>query len=249
MRFDDSSIASIGDLLEALKRINITDEPVWYRGQSAHDWPLKPSIAREARAAEAEFMLMKRFKQNALRFLENRPITDWDWLFLMQHYGAPTRLLDWTESPLVALYFAVDQPQHHGKDGALWCLLPKQLNVHAGYRPAHALELPFVGTDDIVENYLPQRIVQERSSDLNPIAAMSVRESPRLFAQLGVFTITHRQPTAIEAVGDGNHVWRFTIPHAAKPALLADLAFLSINRLTLFPELTSVAAIAAEVIQ
>jgi len=69
-----------------------------------------------------------------------------------------------------------------------------------------------------------------------------------MVAQLGVFTITHRTPTSIEEVGDQSHVWRFIIPAGVKKAILQELAVLSINQLSLFPELTSVANLAKGVI-
>lgn len=50
------------------------------------------------------------------------------WLTLMQHYGLPTRLLDWSESPLVALYFALSSDEDAKADAAVWVLNPMKLN-------------------------------------------------------------------------------------------------------------------------
>jgi len=248
MKHPDSELKSVGELPAQLRAIYPADQPLWFRGQSDKDWKLVPSLARNVKTLEAELTLIKRFKQNALTFLQRRPETDWDWLFLMQHYGAQTPLLDWTESPLVGLYFAVNETAHYKKDGALWCLLPKELNAHAGYEPSHCMELPFVGVEDHLDNYLPETIPGETRSKLNPMAIAAVRESARMVAQLGVFIITHRAPTPIEEVADHSHVWRFIVPASAKEDILNELAVLSINQLSLFPELTSVANLAKGVI-
>lgn len=246
MKFEDITINSIRELIDALNRTMQQNEIVWFRGQADSEWQLAPSLSRSSRGIESEITLIKRFRQNAIPLSKMKPFTEWEWLFLMQHYGLPTRLLDWTESPLVGLFFAVESQQHLDKDGALWCLLPVELNANAGISYNLSVEIPCFEVDDTLNNYLPSRIAQERTSSLRPVAAMAMRDNPRVFAQLGSFTITHREQTTIESVGDQNHIWRFIIPSEAKETIKRELAYLRITRLTLFPELENVALLAKE---
>ena len=112
---------------------------VWWRGERQPDRPLMPKLHRTAmykkdkRAAEVE--IGRLFRSRARTRHRDCP-KDNDcpaWLFLMQHHGAPTRLLDWSESPLVALYFALgDRPKNRGggeTDGRLYALSPCGLNT------------------------------------------------------------------------------------------------------------------------
>lgn len=102
----------------------------WYRGQQRKHWALLPNIIRLGCSdRETEDEIREEFvtRAPALSRYETLPANDWDFYFLMQHYGAPTRLLDWTESPTIALYFAVrDNPGYY--DSAVWMLNPYGLN-------------------------------------------------------------------------------------------------------------------------
>lgn len=251
MKHVDTNVSSVSDLVTSLMSLYNPAETVWFRGQENKDWTLQPSIARHTKGVDAEVMLIKRFTQNAMPYLENkRPKAEWEWLFLMQHYGVPTRLLDWTESPLVGLYFAVqDNPAQNGNDGALWCLLPTTLNTKANFSFRFPSELPtFDQDEELMSSYLPTRVAVDHKSNLNPVAAIALRDSPRMNAQLGVFTITHRHQTPIEQIAPQDHIWRFIIPAGAKDQLRKELAYLSFTKLTLFPELSNVALTAKELL-
>ncbi len=246
MRFLDKRVRSVADLLSHLKVQTKPGKPVWFRGQTKKIWPLVPSLARKAKTARAEATLIKAFKQNAVPFLASPPRSEWEWMFLMQHYRLPTRLLDWTESPLTALFFAVEQnPQD---DGAVWCLDPIALNKHANINFSFDAEVPAFDHDDVLENYLPSRIAKETASELHPIAAIATRNSPRIAAQLGTFTITHRKHGPVEKVGDSKHVWRLVVPANSKSMIKDELALLKYSRLTLFPELDQVASHAIDIL-
>ncbi len=89
-----------------------------FRGQKKNAWGLKSSLERELEnfeidqcyACDLERGLLRKFKRQCHHYIPNIPEEkdSLEWLALMQHYGAPTRLLDWTYSFFVALYFAIE---------------------------------------------------------------------------------------------------------------------------------------------
>ncbi len=108
--------------------ISSTTVDPWFRGQGSSSWDLRPSLYRKKENYKLEREMVRDFKLRAATLLEFEPSNDLEWLFVMQHYGLPTRLLDWTESYLCALYFAtVDYASK--KDAAVWILDPWSLNV------------------------------------------------------------------------------------------------------------------------
>jgi hypothetical protein len=239
MRYADEQVESIGDLIEKLTKHTAGQTwPIWYRGHSDATWHLEPKLLRPP-VKPPETHLFNRFKQNALLVLRERPGNDFEWLFLMQHYGVPTRLLDWSESPLVAMYFALEEALI-GVDGAIWVLLPTALNEKSGFRPDYLNEIPSFD-DEHLKNYLPDTIAREQKSRLLPMAAIAPRNSPRMQSQQGVFTISHRDNCYIEDIGPTgqphDHVWRYIVPTGRKPEILRQLRLLGLSKFSLFPEL------------
>lgn len=236
MRHRDISVGSIPDFLRALERHRPSDQPVWFRGQSRLSWGLKPSLFRTKRGIAGELGFVKRFKQDALMLVTHRPQHPWEWIFLMQHHGAPSRLLDWTESPLVGLYFAVESRPK--ADGAVWALLPLELNRIANIGGGMQ-DLPGFGDDDFLDSYLPTQLARENVTRNPPLAAIAPRNTPRMQGQLSVFTISHRDDTPLERLGSGAHVWRYRVPKEAKGRIRLELEALQVTRRVLFPELST----------
>jgi hypothetical protein len=235
MKYPDKKITSISELIKRLKAdCESYDGPIWFRGQTKKEHKLLPSLYRKSTEV-SEMTLVKKFKQNASLLLTNSYADDFDWLFVMQHYGVPTRLLDWSESSLVALYFACEA--NFNDDGALWILLPLELNKHASIEPAETYDIP--GITELA-NYSPQRYHIDKTNVMLPAAAITSRNTSRMQAQQGTFTIFHKKRTEIESLGDKKHVWRYIIPLAAKKEILKELKICGISKFQLFPELASI---------
>ncbi|QSQ19292.1 FRG domain-containing protein [Pyxidicoccus parkwayensis] len=248
----EATVKSISELITALADLSKKLDPgevVWFRGHANEIFKLQPSLARHPKGLEREALLIKRFKQNAYSFRTLPPQSEWEWLFLMQHFGVPTRLLDWTESPLVGLYFAVnDKPEHDSADGHLWAMLPAKFNFDIPrIRPIVPIDIPSFGVEKTLDDYRPDVMVLDTHSNKLPVAAIAHRQNERIMAQLGVFTIMHRDTAPLETLAD-KHLAKFTIPAASKPQIKTELLNLRITRMSLFPELSSVAAVANEVL-
>jgi hypothetical protein len=115
--------------------------PYAFRGLARTDHDLSNSLSRLARGhpdiAKLEVSILRNFRKYAAEQTTGKVDSIWHWLAVAQHHGLPTRLVDWTFSPLVALHFATDHPADYGQDGIVWCvdfvqankLLPKRLRT------------------------------------------------------------------------------------------------------------------------
>src|SRR5215207_9078669 len=98
--------------------------PFAYRGQTLASEDLSSRLLRLAAGRPGVERLELHLLRNFRKYAYRQGVADsiWHWLALGQHRGLPTRLLDWTYSPLVALHFATDAPEDFERDGAVWCV-------------------------------------------------------------------------------------------------------------------------------
>lgn len=116
----------VNSLSDYLNLLSLHEGATLFRGVSdVENHKLIPSIGRNWLGSvddlvEHEKILLQQFKIKSAILLDKLPGNDWEWLTIAQHYGMPTRLLDWSTNPLVALYFACADNQD--KNGAVYLL-------------------------------------------------------------------------------------------------------------------------------
>jgi hypothetical protein len=211
----------------------------WFRGHGDTRWNLEPTFYRMRVAgglgaehySEAELLNM--FKRRARRYLDHAPQSDWEWLFEMQHHGLPTRLLDWTESYLVALYFAVRDARGDA-DACVWITNPWWLGKHA----LGDFDLPSADEPN-VQAWRPGARLDELPQA--PVAILPVHSSARIQAQRGTFTIHGRAHDGLdklaESAGRKGCLRRLVIPKQDVVRVRLELSRAGIAESVIFPEL------------
>ena len=177
---------------------------------------------------------------------EDNPGNNLKWLFLMQHHGMPTRLLDWTKNILVALFIAVSGKDD--KDGQIWTIQPIKLNKLFGING-----YPLPNTTGVTEclareMFYPEEEKKEeflkkfklKTFPERPIAILPPLAWPRMIAQHSTFTL-HPKPISRDKIFPSQaELTRHVIPAECKLNLRKDLRKLGIQYRTLFPELGSI---------
>lgn len=185
-----------------------------YRGVADAEFALVPKLGRLPAFHQHERRILDHFVREAAAYEEGKAGSNvWEQLAVAQHYGLPTRLLDWTENPLVAAFFACSQ--YADRDGALYCAsITRRIDT--------ASESPF--SLEAVGRYRPRHT------------------SRRIGAQRGLFTV-HCNPTQpLEDEGSsGLQVHKVLITAEAKAQLIWDLSRVNVNHASLFPDLAGLA--------
>lgn len=222
-----TSIAKLSQLVESqFKDDKLTT--VLYRGHGAASFKLLPKVGRflptpnSTKKTVNEVLMLELFRRQSTDRIEVVPADDWELLAIAQHHGLATRLLDWTRSPLVALYFCVCK-EYETRDSS-GCPQCEDAEILAWRCPKKDLSksLPKSGPLKIKKpiRYIP-RIV-----------------TPRLRAQSGVFT-AHPVPT--EEFKPPEEIVRIPIPYEPRKALKDSLFRHGIHEGTMFPDLDGLA--------
>jgi hypothetical protein len=199
----DKSVSTWPELIEELYAHAWDDElkrhrsPFVYRGCCEHAAVLAPAITRLGdHHPRVEKLLLSDFRQYA-RLQVNPGESEWNWLAVAQHHGLPTRLLDWTYSPFVALHFVtanlgVEEPS---ADGFVWCANYKATNRYLPSTLRHQLH-------EYRKSVFSVETLQEAVASLDDFDALSpdpfvvFLEPPsidaRIVNQVGLFSIMSR---------------------------------------------------------
>jgi hypothetical protein len=235
----------------------------WFRGQADAGEPPRPSIFRHN---YDEFWMTTMFRLNAISFGQT-PETDRidQWLFLMQHHGLPTRLLDWTESPLAACFFAVERwltserPEENYKshDLAVWMIHPVELNRltdaridgfpntwTSGNTANENIRLAFHPRLERAQMMRAERLRPSRY----PLAVLPSNVDTRVAVQRSCFTVYGKDERDLEemlrtnALMTNGYLRKYTIPRSKAPTILGELQAMGISFSSIYPDLGGLAA-------
>jgi hypothetical protein len=211
-------------------------EIIWFRGHWNYAHYLLPSLLRYSNGVDKEQMLFHTFRRFADKVFKSRE-SDWETLFDMQHYHIPTRLLDWTESFGISLYFAsyYNNLKKSSEDAAIYLLDPLKLNRVSG--KSNILKIPRqeheFSYSSIYWDYKPFKATA-------PIAIEPIFKNDRIVAQRGTFTVHDDDIAPIEDKFP-QAIKKVRLENKAIEAAIEFLDLANLNEYSVFPDLAGIA--------
>ncbi len=246
-------VRRVGSWEELLALITDTPYSNWaFRGQRDARWRLLSRLSRYLRDfhihprawAEQEERILRIFKRKAHHFLAQPPERDdeFQWLSLMQHHGAPTRLLDFTWSPYVAAFFALEDATG---DAAVWALNPVPISYVASQTIGKGVTISPPEMNPRVEGNI-RRFFLKGKLPFIWVGEPQVMNR-RLIAQSGTFALPGILTQPMEDILSGypdpkNTLVKFILPSdKLRKRALRELYRMNITNATLFPDLDGLA--------
>lgn len=198
-----SSISEFINYVESLSKLG----DLWFRGVPKLEQTPVPGVVWQKNAWKKQNSMEHDFLVSYKSYASNETLNPWEIYCLMQHHGLPTRLLDWSESPLVALFFALTSDCESTEDRGVWVMDPYTLNKNnigeeRIYCPAviNAEEFDISAGSLNLNSYLPPNLNPNYKCDLpkKPIAINSTNHIKRVSSQKGCFTVHGSDKAGIE---------------------------------------------------
>jgi hypothetical protein len=207
-------VTNVSEYLDAHRKYGF---PTFYRGQ-AQDWPLLPSIARVSSKGwdsllALEDALITKLRRYGHPYFKSRAVGQLDWILHAQHFGLPTRLLDFTQNPLKALYFAVEDTSLV-EDGVVWSVDGFENETHD--------ELDTNVVEFLAPTHINERIIAQESVFAH-FALGETGDVPGMFS--GAFC---------------NPFPKIVIPGCDKKNIREELDILGINKMSMYPGIDGV---------
>lgn len=231
-------IRTIDELLKFVNELSKTHGlNLWYRGEDNSLLPLIPSIQRTPRRIEVERFITNDFYMKAKQIMNNPPEKHnyAAWVAIMQHYGLPTRMLDWSRSPLIATFFATETYKTSAfTDSCVWVLSPINLNEMEGF--GHCIYPN--DADTTQEMLLPAFKHNHHNHELDDkiLACASTDNNMRMYSQQANFTV-HNSLRHLEDICDENTLYKIILPKETKKYFIKSLRVFGITEASIYPDL------------
>lgn len=223
-----------------------------YRGAADASWPLFTSldtlggVSPPHAKADLEEHILRNFIRYSRPYFATPPVNDWEVLVAAQHHGVPTRLLDWTYSPLVAAHFATVEVRAEA-DRAVWRLDWKAVHRRFGLPELALLIQDLEGIFGAKRPFTPWTLFGA-GKDRQEFACMIEPPSldARIVAQAATFTLCSEKRLSFDSFLDrhelGSALTKFVIPAGQAGRLRDQLDLVSVDERRLFPDLDGLAA-------